>query len=100
MYNWGKKLDHPPTGIIPSKHKKSMIVNFMVCTKKKKMKLKKNDVKNFRDFCQKVQDMILNLAKDSQCNDVIIFDMYVSGPYYKSNYKKITKEINKTCSSA
>ena len=52
------KLEHPATKIIPSSYKKSMIVvDFMVCAKK--VRIKKDNVKTFGEFRQKVQNMIL-----------------------------------------
>ena len=47
-------------------------IDFMVCAKK--VRVKKDNVRTFGDFCQKVQDMILNLAIGSQRID-IVFDI-------------------------
>ena len=69
------KLEHVPTKIIPSSDKKSMIVvDFMVCAKK--VRIKKDKVKTFGEFCQKVQNMIMNIGKDCQRID-IVFDIYL-----------------------
>ena len=81
------KLEHPPTRFIPSKDKKPMIaIDFMVCTKK--VRVKKDNVRTFGGFCQKVQDMILNLAIDSQRIDIV----YI---YLKNNIKASAKKSRK-----
>ena len=85
------KLEHPPTRFIPSKDKKSMIaIDFMVCAKK--VRVKKDNVRTFGDFCQKVQDMILNLAIDSQRID-IVFDIYLKNSIKASARKSRKKSI-------
>ena len=45
-------------------------IDFMVCAKK--VRVKKDNVRTFGDFCQKVHDMILNLAIDSQRIHIVI----------------------------
>ena len=46
-------------------------VDIMVCSKK--VKIKKDHVKIFEKFCQKVQNMILNLGKDYQQIDIVFY---------------------------
>ena len=85
------KLEHLPTRFIPSKDKKSMIaIDFMVCAKK--VRVKKDNVRTFGYFCQKVQDLILNLAIDSQQID-IIFDIYLKNSIKVSARKSRKKSI-------
>ena len=84
------KLEHPPTKIIPSSYKKSMIVvDFMVCAKK--VRIKKDNVKTFGEFRQKVQNRILNLGKDYHRID-IVFDIYLVHRTY-SNVNKSRRPI-------
>ena len=85
------KLEHLPTKIIPSSDKKSMIVvDFMVCAKK--VGIKKDKVKTFGEFCQKVQNMIMNLSKDCQRID-IVFDIYLENSIKASARKSRKKSI-------
>ena len=85
------KLEHLPTKIIPSSNKKSMIVvDFMACAKK--VGLKKDKVKTFGEFCQKVQDMIMNLSKDCQ-RIVIVFEIYLENSVKASARKSRKKSI-------
>ena len=72
-----------------------IVIDFMACSKK--VKIKKGKVKTLGDFCQKVQDMILNLAKDSQRID-IVFEMHLQNGI-KASTRKFRKKINSTCSS-
>ena len=65
-------------------------IDFMVCAKK--VRAKKDNVRTFGDFCQKVQDMILNLAIGSQRID-IVFDMYLKNSIKASARKSRKKSI-------
>ena len=56
----------------------------------KKVRIKKVNVKTFGQFCQKVQNMILNLDKDYECTD-IVFDIYLENSV---SYIKIVKSLN------
>ena len=85
------KLEHVPTKIIPSSDKKSMIVvDFMVCAKK--VRIKKDKVKTFGEFCQKVQNMIMNIGKDCQRID-IVFDIYLVNSIKSSARKSRKKSV-------
>ena len=83
------KLEHQPTKVMPSSDKKSMtVVALMVYAKK--VRIKKVNVKTFGEFCQKVQNMILNLDKDYECTD-IAFDICLENSV---SYIKIVKSLN------
>ena len=85
------KLEHLPTKIILSSDKKSVIVvDFMLCAKK--VGIKKDKVKTYGEFCQKVQDMIMNLSKDCQRID-IVFDIYLENSIKASARKSRKKSI-------
>ena len=66
-------------------------INFMVYAKK--VRVKKDNVRTFVDFCQKVQDLILNLAIDSQRID-IVFDIYLKNSIKASARKSRKNKWN------
>ena len=66
-----------------------IVVDFMVCAKK--VRIKKDKVKTFGEFCQKVQNMIMNIGKDCQRID-IVFDIYLVNSI-KSSARKSRKSL-------
>ena len=85
------KLEHLPTKVISSSYKKSMIVlDFMVCAKK--VRIKKGNVETFGEFCQKVQNMILYLGKDYHRIN-IVFYIYLENSIKASARKSRKKSI-------
>ena len=64
-----------------------IVVDFMVCAKN--VTIKKDNVKTFGEFCQKVQNMILNLGKDYHRID-IVFVIYLENSV-KASARKSSK---------
>ena len=67
-----------------------IVVDFMVCAKN--VTIKKGNVKTFGEFCQKVQNMILNLGKDYHRID-IVFVIYLENSVKASARKSRKKSI-------
>ena len=67
-----------------------IVVDVMVCAKK--VGIKKDKVKTFGEFCQKVQNMIMNLSKDCQRIDILL-DIYLENSIKASARKSRKKSI-------